>query len=105
MHECVVHECAADLEHAQLVGVGDRLALELERELLSTSRRQHAELLRQGLRDGAEVDGLPLHVHPARIEPREVEQIGGELREPVDLLAHRSEELAPRLLVELLVRH
>ncbi len=37
------------------------------------------------------------------IEPGEVEQLGGELRQAVDLLAHPAEELAPGLLVELLV--
>ena len=46
-----------------------------------------------------------LDAHPARIEAREVEQVGGELREPVDLLAHRLEELLPGRLVDLLVRH
>ena len=30
---------------------------------------------------------------PARVEPRQVEQVGGELRQPRHLLAHRAEEL------------
>ena len=46
-----------------------------------------------------------LDPHPAGIETREVEQVGGELRQPIDLLPHRLEELLPRRLVELLVRH
>ena len=64
-----------------------------------------AELGADDPRDLAEVDGLVLDVHPARVEPGEIEQVGGELRQPVDLLAHRLEELLPRRLVDVLVRH
>ena len=52
-----------------------------------------------------EIDRLVLDPHPAGVEPGEVEQVRGELRQPVDLLAHRLQELLPRLLVEILVRH
>ena len=37
---------------------------------------------------------------PAGVEPREVEQVGRELRQAVDLLAHLREELVARRLVE-----
>ena len=40
---------------------------------------------------------------PAGVHPREVEQVGGEVREAVDLAAGRGEELRPRRLVEILV--
>ena len=40
---------------------------------------------------------------PAGIEPREVEQVGRELRQALHLLAHGRDELPPRRLVELLV--
>ena len=50
-----------------------------------------------------EVDRLTRHGQPARVEPRKVEQVGGELRQTVDLLAHRGQELAPRGFVELFV--
>ena len=52
-----------------------------------------------------EVDGLVLDPHSAGVETGEVEQIGRELRQPVDLFPHRLEELLPGRLVELLVRH
>ena len=61
------------------------------------------ELLAQILGDRRELDGLVLEPHRAGIEPREVEQVGGELREPLDLLGHRLEELTPGGLVEILV--
>ena len=63
------------------------------------------ELLLQQLRDVPEVDRRMLDPHPAGVEPREVEQVGGELRQPRHLLAHRLQELLARLLVEILVRH
>ena len=46
-----------------------------------------------------------LDPHPAGVEAREVEQVGGELRQPRHLLAHRFQELLARLLVEILVGH
>ena len=42
-------------------------------------------------------------VERARVEPREVEQVGGELLQPLDLLGDRLEELRARVRVELLV--
>jgi hypothetical protein len=53
----------------------------------------------------AKVDRAPLDVHPARIQARQVEEILGQALEPVDLLAHRLEELASGRLVQLLVGH
>ncbi len=44
-----------------------------------------------------------LDPQPARVHAREVEQVGRKLREPVHLLGHCGEELAPRRLVEILV--
>jgi len=41
---------------------------------------------------------------PARVQSREVEQIGGELRQPRNLFVHRGEELPPGRLVQLLIR-
>src|SRR4029079_12247866 len=40
-----------------------------------------------------EIDRLRRRGQPSRIGPREVEQIGGELREARHLLAHRGQEL------------
>ena len=58
-----------------------------------------------GARDVGEDDLLLLDPEPARVHAREVEQVGGELREAVDLLPRRREEAGARLLVEVLVRH
>src|SRR5439155_1997070 len=41
----------------------------------------------------------------ARVEPREVEEIGGELRQPLDLAGHLLDEVVAFALLELLVRH
>ena len=46
---------------------------------------------------------LALDPDPARIHPGEVEQVGGEVRQPVDLAPRRREELAAGALVEILV--
>ena len=105
VHERVVEQRPADLEHAQLVRARDRPAFDLDVDRMAPQLGDHAKLLRDRLSDFPEIDGLVLDVHPARVEPREVEQIGRELGEPVDLLAHRLEKLPPRLLVELLVHH
>ena len=53
--------------------------------------------------DLREIDRLAAHLQPPRVDPREVEQLGRQLGQPVDLLAHRREELSARRLVELLV--
>ena len=104
VHERVLEQHADHLEHAQLVGARDRAALDRDLDRMAARSATTPELLGDRLRDLAEVDRLVLDPHPARVEPREVEQVGGELRQPLDLLAHRRQELAPRLLVELLVR-
>src|SRR5258705_4814844 len=44
-----------------------------------------------------------LEPHRAGIEPRQVEKVGCELRQPLHLLGHRLEKLAPGGLVEILV--
>ena len=54
-------------------------------------------------RQHAEVGRRRRQLDRSRLEAREVEQLGGELAEPVDLLAHLADELPPRLLVERLV--
>ena len=46
---------------------------------------------------------LGREVELARVEPRQVEQVGGELLQPLDLLGDRLEELRARVGVELLV--
>ena len=47
----------------------------------------HTELVHEQPRHPAELDRLRLDAHAARIHAGEVEQVGRELRQPVDLLA------------------
>ena len=51
----------------------------------------------RGRGERGEVEPLALDGQPAGVETREVEQLRGELRQPVDLLAHRGHELGLRL--------
>jgi hypothetical protein len=62
--------------------------------------RARAELRDELAGERAQVERLLLHRQPARVEAREVEQLRRELRQPVDLLAHLAEELAPGGLVQ-----
>ena len=45
----------------------------------------------------------PLDAEPTGVEAREVEQLGRELRQPLNLVAHRRQEARARLVVEVLV--
>ncbi len=68
---------------------------------VSALERDCGELRRCRLRDLVQGHDGPVEVDVARIEPREIEELRGELLEPLHLLAHRRQELAARLLVEL----
>ena len=57
----------------------------------------------RSLGDPREVDRLALDAQAAGVEAGEVEQLAGELRQAVDLLAHANEELLLRGVVEVLV--
>ena len=78
---------------APLVAERARVARRLELELVPGRDGDRAELVAEVLGELAQVDGLPLEVHAPGVEPRQVEQILREPLEPVDLLAHRLEEL------------
>ena len=95
----------ADLEHAELVRTRDRQAFDDHLEPVAAAQGERTELLLEQLRDVAEVDRSVLDPHPAGIEPREVEQIGCELRQPRHLLAHRLQEFLAGRLVQVFVRH
>src|SRR3954454_5957310 len=64
-----------------------------------------AEFLRERVGETDEVDPLALDRQAAGIEAREVEQLRGELRQAVDLLAHGGHELRLRLWIQLFIRH
>ena len=63
------------------------------------------ELVRERSRQHVQVDGLRLDVQPAGVEAGQVEQLGCELGQPVDLLPHRRHELLLGTRLELLVLH
>ena len=65
--------------------------------------RGRRELAGDLARELADVGRLRPQLERAGLQPREVEQLGGELAHAVDLAAQLVEELAPRLLVEVLV--
>jgi hypothetical protein len=100
----VVDQRAPDLQHAALVGQRAHPGLEREagdgRRAALADRR---EVRGQGRSDLGEVDGLALQGHTAGVQPREVEQVGREARQPRHLVAHGAEELLPRLRVDALV--
>ena len=72
-------------------------------EVVPALERNGRELRRGGSRHLVEGDGLAVEVYVPGVQAREVEQLGCELLQPLYLLAHRGEELASRLLVQLLV--
>ena len=61
------------------------------------------EFLRDGVGERDQVHALGRQVERAGVEPREIEQVGGQLLQPLHLLGDRLEELRARLVVELLV--
>ena len=63
--------------------------------------RQAAELAHQAAGGGGQVDRLVRDLDRAGIQPGQVEQIGGELGQPADLLVHLAQELLAGGLVEI----
>ena len=103
MAERVLDERAADLEDALLVAEPGRGSVHLVLEAVARALRDGFELLDEELGDPRQVDGLALDAEAAGVEPGEVEQLSGELRQPLDLLAHAAEELLLRGVVQVLV--
>src|SRR5436305_828138 len=88
-----------------LIADSRRLGAVLDGELVPAGQRNGAKLVREDFRQGREVDLLLLDGQTAGVESREVEQVGGQLRQACDLLAHRRHELPLRRCVEILVGH
>ena len=102
--EGVLDQGAADLEDPLLVAEARGAAVDaVPRQLVPRPLGVRAELLEQELRDLGEVDRIAVDTEAAGVEAGEVEQLTGELRQTIDLLAHASEELAPGRVVELLL--
>ena len=81
--------------------VGGPVAVDLDRGAVALGRR--AELLRDPPGELTQVDAVGVELEHVGVQLREVEEVGGELREALDLLAHRSHELVARRRVRLLV--
>ena len=102
--EGVVEQDTDDLPHP--VGVGDGDHRPVRRAQLQARAAQvgtGAELARHVAGQRAEVDAADRHHDPAGVELGEVEQVGGELGQPLDLLAHRAHELGPLLRARVLL--
>ncbi len=106
MDDGVLDQQSADLQDA--FGIADRLRAAVTRshlERVVVRERHRAELLGDRSRERLELEDLALEADPAGVEPREVEQVRGQPGQAGDLLAHRRQELAARVLVEVLVVH
>ena len=104
MTQGVLDERAADLEDPLLVAEARGAAVDaVPRQLVSRPLGVRVELLEQELGDLGEVDRIAVDPQAAGVEAGEVEQLAGELRQPIDLLAHAPEELAPGRVVQVLL--
>jgi hypothetical protein len=103
VHEGVVDERAADLQHALPVAERDAGVRRAHLERPSTPAGHGGELVGEVLGDRAERDGLAVEPHRPCVEAGEIEEVGRELREALDLLGRRLEELGAGLRIELLV--
>ena len=90
VRERVVDQDTHDLRDPVRVGAGGTAAPSaVELELGAVAGRPSARTRRHSARQLAEVDPLAAHLDRVGVELREVEQVGRELRQPLDLLAHR----------------
>ena len=104
VREGIVEQDTGDLTHPLRVGAGDHRAAraaQLEPRAVLVGARP--ELERDVAGEGVEVDGVGLDDDRPGVELGEVEQVGGELGQPLDLLAHRVHELGPLLGARVLV--
>ena len=103
MPQGVLHQRAPDLEDPLLVAEGRDLGVAGELEQVLAAAGDRLELLEQQLGDPAEIYRGALEMHLAGVEPGEVEELLGQLRQALELLSHANEELVSRRLVELLI--
>ena len=102
--EGVIEQDTGDLPHPLRVGPGDHRAAgaaQLEPRPVLVGARAELECDVAG--KGAEVDGVGFDDDRSGVELGEVEQVGGQLGQPLDLLAHRVDELGPLLRARVLV--
>ena len=104
MRHRVRRERAPDLEDARIVAEAPHVVVDGRAQLVAGRSREMPDLTGQHLHDAAEIDRLEHHRELPGIDPREVEEIGGEPRETLNLPLHRFDEAAAGLLVDVLVR-
>ena len=91
----VVDEHAQHLQHAALVAAGERGIGALDDDhVRAAPARERLHLAGAVGGEHAELELVLADGDAAGVEPREVEQVGRQLRQPLHLLAHRLEELA-----------
>jgi hypothetical protein len=97
----VLDERADDPRDVPAVTENDDLSASTQLQPLPLRLRGCRQLSHDRTGDPAERNWLGRERHPARIEPRQVEQIEREPDQPLELLARRSDELALRRAIEL----
>ena len=101
--ENVVDEDTHDLRDPVRVGDRGRTGAVGDRDLGPVSIGRRPELGGDPSRHVGEPNRLAPHLDRVGVELGEVEEVDGELRQPVDLLAHRPDELRPRLRVRVVL--
>ena len=100
----VVEQDTHDLGNALGVAVRVRTAIgQLRAEPAAVLGQRRGELAGDRARQLRQVDGLASQLDRAGVQARQVEQVDRELLQAGHLLAHRFDELVPRLVVEVLV--
>ena len=104
VHKRIADQRPRDLLHALLVCQCPDVVVGLDEERMPRCVCKSAEFFGYDPDNLGQPDLLVLDPDPARIHPGEIEKVGRERRQPVDLRPRGREELAARLLVEILVR-
>ena len=103
MAKRVLDEDAHDLQYTLLIAEGSDVIVSVQRSVVPPGPGDGPELLAGRSGGCGEVDLGCLDAELAGVEPREVEEVGRQLRQPLHLVPRLREELPTRLLVEILV--
>ena len=101
VHEGVLDQHPPDLQDPPGVALRGHTRLGRSLQPVPGRGRPGAELRRELEGELGEIERLARHRQPARVEPRQIEEIRREPGQAGDLFAHLPDELVPRRLVEL----